>query len=405
MKKIYLLILFYPALVFAQNQVISQGDLNALKVNPQKYLSADNKAIKSVEDKNIYITTDIRNSLVQESQTFKTVKDIKIESLPKSRGPNDAALYDQISLGTVLIVPGEGIGSGILVSNSGHIITNQHVVGSKKSVNVFFKPVGDAKLKKEDAIKGEVLKINEFKDLALIKVPTVPSYARPIQLANALPKVGDDAHAIGHPKGMFWTYTKGYVSAIRPQYQWQDEDSLEREATVIQTQTPINPGNSGGPLVSTGRELIGINSFMKPDAPGLNFAVSVSDLKEFLKQEGSRVSVKKNKNQNSRKNCGNEPSNRGTDKTEDGEVEFIAFDTQCKGKIDALLIIPNDKSKPARFFFDTNDDGKFDIVVVDKDRHGKWDYSFHDTNHDGKFDYIGSHPDGKLIASRLNPIS
>jgi hypothetical protein len=48
MKKIYLLILFYPALVFAQNQVISQGDLNALKVNPQKYLSADNKAIKSV---------------------------------------------------------------------------------------------------------------------------------------------------------------------------------------------------------------------------------------------------------------------------------------------------------------------------------------------------------------------
>ena len=405
MKRIYLLILFYPAVLFAQNPVINQVDLNALEINPQRFLSVDNKGTKSGEDKTPYVTVDIRNALVQESQTFKAVKDVKFESISKSRGPNDAAIYDQISLGTVLILPGEGIGSGILVSNSGHIITNQHVVGSKKSVNVFFKPIGDAKLRKEDAIKGEVLKVNEFKDLALIKVPAVPSYARPVQLANTLPKVGDDAHAIGHPKGMFWTYTKGYVSAVRSQYQWQDEESTERVATVIQTQTPINPGNSGGPLVSTNRELIGINSFIKPDAPGLNFAVSVNDLKDFLKQEGSKVSVRKNKKETSKKNCGDEPSNRGTDTTEDGEIEFIAFDTQCKGKIDALLIFPKNKTKPTRFFFDTNDDGKFDIVVVDKDRDGKWDYSLHDTNFDGKFDYIGSHPDGKLIASRLNPIS
>ena len=54
-------------------------------------------------------------------------------------------------------------------------------------------------------------------------------------------QVGADVHAIGHPQGQTWTYTKGLISQVRPDYQWGPH-----KADVIQTQTPINPGNSGG---------------------------------------------------------------------------------------------------------------------------------------------------------------
>jgi S1-C subfamily serine protease len=405
MKKIILIFLFSPIILSAQSNVTYKNETNIFKTDTSKYSIIRNVTNESGDFKTPLININIRDALVQESHVYKAVRDVSIEPISKSRGPNEVAIYDQISMGTVLIVSGENIGSGILVTNKGHIITNHHVIGSPQNISIFFKPLGDGKLKKEAAIRAELIKVNEFKDLALIKISITPSYARPISLAPTLPKVGEDAHAVGHPKGMFWTYTKGYVSAVRPQFQWQGEDNIKREATVIQTQTPINPGNSGGPLVSNRSELIGINSFIQPDAPGLNYAVSTNDLRDFLKQEGSKLSSNKSKTQTSTKNCGDEPFNKGTDKNEDGEVYFVAFDTQCKGKIDALLITPKDKNKPVRAFFDSNGDGKFDIMVVDKDHDGKWDYSLHDTNFDGKADLIGSHPDGKIVASKLSPVS
>ena len=95
-------------------------------------------------------------------------------------------------------------------------------------------------------------------------------------------QVGADVHAIGHPAGEAWTYTKGIVSQIRPGYEWQPKASVKHVADVIQTQTPINPGNSGGPLISDDGRLIGVNSFKK-DGEALNFAVSIGEVEKFLK--------------------------------------------------------------------------------------------------------------------------
>ena len=343
-----------------------------------------------------------KQSIAFESNLNTAVRDVKLKNTSKSRGAAEAAIYDQISAGTVLIVAGDGLGSGALITDTGYIITNQHVVGKAKEVAVFFKPAGTStNLNRKDAVLGKVTKINEFKDLALIKVDAIPSSARPIAITSGSPRVGEDAHAIGHPKGEYWTYTRGYVSAVRDNYQWSEgKNSVKREAKIVQTQTPINPGNSGGPLVDDQRKLIGINSFMATNSPGLNYAVSADDVKQFISQEGSRTASTASK-----QNCGDNIYGKGKDKDKDGPYDYIAYDTKCSGRIDMLLKVPLDKTKPIVFLVDTNDDGKWDVIVMDTNRDGKWDISYHDSNHDGKIDLIGKHPDGKAVPTTLEKIS
>jgi len=100
--------------------------------------------------------------------------------------------------------------------------------------------------------------------------------------------VGQDVHAIGHPEGQIWTYTKGLISQIRANFEWSTSDRDKHRAKVIQTQTPINPGNSGGPLMDDNSRIIGINSFLLPGSQGLNYAVAVDEVREFLKRQTSR---------------------------------------------------------------------------------------------------------------------
>ncbi len=320
-----------------------------------------------------------------------------------TRGPKEASIFNDTVRGVVLVISEDGIGSGALITRTGHIVTNLHVVGNAKEVGIFFPPTDPSKKpSKEELIKGKVIKVNEVKDLALIQATTLPTSARPIVLANTPVSVGDDVHAIGHPKNQLWTYTKGYVSQLRPSYRWTGGPTgPKHEADVIQTQTPINPGNSGGPLVNDRRELVGINSFKDPDAAGLNYALHVSEIKNFLQQSGDIRAPKQ-----AEKLCGSKPVYvRDGDNTVTGKHTAYGFDADCDGEIDGEIQIPYDKSKPHLFKIDSNGDGKTDIVVIDRDGDGKWDSSLLDTDFDGKFDHRGIHSDGKLIASRLEKIA
>lgn len=388
-----------------QPQAQSLQNIGDVKADIKK-LSKDfnQKTSKIVDLASIGVNLEqLNNSHLSEQRTNSLIKEVKIDTSNTTRGPNEVAVFDQISYGTVLITTAEGMGSGALVTNTGHIVTNLHVVGNSKYVSVFFRPVGKTTVSRTDSIRGEVIKVNGFKDLALVKVESIPSHARPIGLANSTPKVGADAHAIGHPRGEFWTYTKGYVSAVRNDYKWSADEKSSYQANIIQTQTPINPGNSGGPLISDERKLIGINSFILPNNPGLNYAVSVDDVREFLKQQGSKIPpASKSTPKTKAAECGDKPSNSGTKKDNvDGEYEFYGFDTKCNGKIDMVLIKPKSKKRPIRLLMDTNDDGKWDIAIVDSNQDGKWDFSLYDNDYDGKFDVIGHHPDGEIKASRF----
>src|SRR4030095_3705503 len=172
-------------------------------------------------------------------------------------------VYALASNAVVLILAGDGIGSGALLRSDGSIVTNWHVVSSSSEVGIVFKPVIEGRrLTKADVYRGVVVRIDEVADLALVKVEAVPANARPVPLGSLEDiAVGSDVHAIGHPTGESWTYTKGFVSQIRRAYEWSTQDGTTHRADVVQTQTPINPGNSGGPLLGDQGQLVGINSF------------------------------------------------------------------------------------------------------------------------------------------------
>jgi len=324
-----------------------------------------------------------------------------------SRGAAETAIYERVASGTVLIATEDGLGSGALISSNGFIVTNFHVVGESKKVRVFFKPIGTSNdFKSAVELVGNVTKVNETNDLALVKVSSVPTQARAIPLvSSSTTKVGEDAHAVGHPRGEYWTYTRGYVSQIRDAYKWKSgEESPQHQADVIQTQTPINPGNSGGPLVNSLGQLIGLNSFGDPKSPGLNFAVAAAEIERFLKQEGSRRSpVKKTQLQNK---CGKEPaSEERRNLPGSGPTSVINYDSECAGFIDVAIFIPDNKSKPVVMAFYDVKTRKITALLYDYDRDGQFDETMMDSDGDGSFDMIGKNKPGELFASNMRKIS
>src|SRR5450759_2044283 len=264
----------------------------------------------------------------------------------KTRSAKDAQIYRTISPSVVLIATKEGLGSGSLVSTSGEVITNWHVVKGYDYVGVVFKPTIEGKEPTRDEIKrGQVIKYDEVADLALVKVSEIPVGRSPIRLGDSSEiAIGSDVHAIGHPTGEAWTYTTGVISQYRQAYEWQSgEEDIKHKADIIQTQTPINPGNSGGPLISDGGTLIGVNSF-KATGEGLNFAVSVDDVKKFLARSGNRVG----KISNSAKKAECTPKEISRFRNKENNASIIAFDMFCTGKDTGENVIP-DKQADAIF--------------------------------------------------------
>lgn len=345
------------------------------------------------------------------------------EATKKTRGSSEVTVYKKVSTGTVLVVTDEGrMGSGALITNKGHIVTNAHVVGKAETIGVFFKPDGAA-IDKDDFQKNAanlifeatLLKTNEVNDLALIKIDKIPAGAQPIELSKSgLPEVGSDAHAIGHPKEEYWTYTRGFVSQVRTNYSWSTTDkNRNHNATVIQTQTPINPGNSGGPLVDAQGLLIGINTFKNAENPGLNYAVATETVLAFLKQEGDVLMNKSPESSTAaiqadpaQKACEVEKISEERKYDEDlGNVRVESFDPRCSGRVTMAILYPDDETKPYVALIEHEKyPGTVGTMLIDENRDFQFDVTYIDSDGDGEFDYTGRNLEGETVASQLEPI-
>lgn len=301
---------------------------------------------------------------------------------------------------------GVSTGTGSIVTVDGLIITNQHVIADTEAIYVaLFPPGGRRGLTPEDLHQARIVRFDESRDLALIRFVRPPPGLQPLTFGDfgAL-KVGEEVHAIGHPLGNAWTYTKGVVSQIRDQFNWQDSSGLKRRASVIQTQTPISPGNSGGPLLDGGGRMVGVNSFVNagPSAQGLNFAVAVSEVESFLNEQGNRNAQRATPEKAPAENCkSGEPKILKKYRNSTNDHTFFDLDLDCDGAIDMTVRVPDRKEEAIRYTVDRG--GRTVIVLVDLKRADKIDYSVHDTDGDGVPDRVGVHPDGSFKAASFLP--
>jgi len=309
--------------------------------------------------------------------------------LEQTRGTKEVAIYQNIAPTVVFVITENTFGSGAIVDKEGHVITNWHVVQGYSSVVVMFKPKNSAELKKELAFSAEVEKVDQVSDLALLKITSPPKTLKHIRLGDSSSlAVGQDVHAIGHPSGEIWTYTKGFISQIRPKYKWRNEEGFVHHAKVIQTQTPINPGSSGGPLLNDQGRLIGINSF-QASGQGLNYAVAVDEIQKLLKRKDSRKISSTRLTQEPR--C-----TEAYDTTGQGWENIIGCYCSSALTTPELWLVGRNANEPAAYAaLDSKGTGHIDTVIISKDQ--KWQslLYFMDLNCDGIVNLIGHQYTGK----------
>ncbi len=210
----------------------------------------------------------------------------------RTRGEAAQDVYETTVPGVVLIgFRNRNVGAGVLVSGSGDIVTNEHVVRdaymdqSESWMSVaFIKEPSDPQPNRERLLVAKVLRRDVAHDLAVIRlVDPLPAKARVIPLAKVSARVGDTVFAFGHPLNFLWSFDSGMVSQVRPEYVWKYEDRVERKATVIQINAALNPGSSGGPLLNKEGQVVGVVAWGRQDGVGLNFAISLRHIEEILK--------------------------------------------------------------------------------------------------------------------------
>jgi S1-C subfamily serine protease len=166
-----------------------------------------------------------------------------------------------------------GLGSGIVISPDGLVLTNSHVVGSSKEI----------RLRDVEGIvtDARVLGVDLDTDLALLRADGVRDLRYAALGNSGSLRRGQLVVAIGNPLGFESTVTAGVVSALGRSIRSVSGRTIE---DVIQTDAALNPGNSGGPLVSTAAEVIGINTAIISGAQGICFAVA-SNTAQFVLSE------------------------------------------------------------------------------------------------------------------------
>ena len=174
------------------------------------------------------------------------------------RNPNDQALVQN------------SLGSGVIVTNEGHIITNNHVVDQVDEIEV---QLSDGRTK-----KARLVGADSQADLAVLKIddPGV----KPLKLADSdTVQAGDFVLAIGNPFGFEETVTDGIISSkMRP-------NRTDAFGDLLQTNAAINPGNSGGPLINLRGEVVGINTAIisrSGGSQGIGFAIPSNTIRTAL---------------------------------------------------------------------------------------------------------------------------
>jgi serine protease Do len=158
-------------------------------------------------------------------------------------------------------------GSGVIVSDKGHIVTNLHVVANAKAVQV---QLADGR-----TLPAQFVGADAPSDIAIMKIEADGLLPLPFGDSDAV-NVGQMVFAVGNPLGLQETVTQGIISA-------KGRRALSEAANeFFQTDAAINPGSSGGPLVNLKGEFIGINNSVSPQGQGIGFAIPANTVRRVF---------------------------------------------------------------------------------------------------------------------------
>ena len=253
------------------------------------------------------ILLGIKISQIYRQIPIKEYTPVKVEKLSKTiqnKNDEDMTIADMLSnetnnvvgiskikdTGSVIFtengVSQMGIGSGVIVTENGFILSNEHVTGPQNGTCYVTISGGNN-------YEGKVIWSDSNLDLSIVKINIkCISYAK-LGDSDTI-KVGESVYAIGNPIGFEFqkTVTSGIVSALNRTIIFKEDDTTQGGenkkdvymSNLIQTDATINPGNSGGPLINNNGEIIGINTVKITSAEGIGFAVPINVIKPIIQK-------------------------------------------------------------------------------------------------------------------------
>lgn len=214
------------------------------------------------------------------AQNFElpTVRNNAVVQAVRTVGPAVVGITTQVYDRDVFnrrVEVGQSVGSGVIFDKKGYIVTNNHVVGDSKQVNV--------SLSSGQTVTGTVIGTDASTDLAVVKIQEDPNLPVAEFGDSDHLQVGETAIAIGNPLGLEFqgTVTVGVISAVN-----RTLDEMEQRFKLIQTDAAINPGNSGGALVTADGKVVGINSakISKEGIEGIGFSIPINQAKGIIEE-------------------------------------------------------------------------------------------------------------------------
>lgn len=167
----------------------------------------------------------------------------------------------------------EGLGSGVLITPDGYILTNNHVIDVAENVEI--------KTRDDITLNGQVIGADAATDLAVVRVMAADQLSFAMLADSDKLQVGQLVVAVGNPYGYTNTVSAGVISALGRNLRISDKRIIEN---VIQTDASLNPGNSGGPLVNNAGEVVGINTAVNYLSQGIGFAIPINTAKLIVSE-------------------------------------------------------------------------------------------------------------------------
>ena len=220
------------------------------------------EAAAQVEPDNVSLPGN-QASVATIQETFQTVEVVKILTPSVVQIVTEFLAMDMLNQP----VPGRGVGTGVILDQQGHILTNNHVIDGAQRITVT--------LSNGKSLPAQVVGGDATTDTAVIRVEEPGLQPALLGLSSDL-EVGQEVIAIGHALGLPGgpTVSKGVISALGRSIRTDAQITM---VDLIQTDAAINPGNSGGPLLNTGAEVIGINTAGFRGSQGISFAINIDD--------------------------------------------------------------------------------------------------------------------------------